>query len=715
MITWVDASAGTGKTYSLVKKIQSLLSNNVQGHEILCVSFSNAAANEMKDRLKGFSSDVNCQTVHSFCNMFFPDIKIIDGIESETLIKKIIDNLLQQDMWFNLAFLLINEWANVINSIIEIIQKNYEITFNFPEQKDFTWTPIVIPEFVTEDLKNGANLEEKLLRIKFDNLENIFDNIFTKDGDLRKRLFSVKWKAKFPKSADWLNNYFETMNDVFDKYNSFNSNLRSESMTKFIYQVKLQYEQEKMKNSVMDFNDLLKKVDFEDLNVLNSIMKIKYIFVDEAQDLSDSQWNVILNLYREISSSNTCDLYVVGDKKQSIYGFQGSDHVLFEKTYQYLKQFAHDYNLIFEHINLNKSYRTSQDLLNFVDKVMSVTNYHTKHESDLCFNGKVEVKFLSDDSVFTDLISQLKSLLDGCYLFSENRLIEPKDILLLIKRRNKSSFRLLHELKKAGIKVQEHPFYIAQDEVVQDILNVAKYILFDDQLALAALLKGPFFCWSYKDLESLFAKSQIDNSEKYEITDFDAKYLVLRSHIEAWRAYFKDIVQFFSSLIFDSEYGKFMVNIAYNSISLFWELVNDFPGYSWFEFINYIQQSKKNTQNSSDGIKIKTIHSSKGLESPIVIVFDNNKYENKSEILMQDGKILFPDKMNSQYKNAMSIYKNRLDHEANRLMYVALTRSKEQLYIFTAQNKFAQILKDAYKKSEINCGSELTKKVNKLL
>ncbi len=702
MITWVSASAGTGKTYNLVRKIKDLILSGSSGYEILCISFSNTAANEMKNRLQDVSSTVNCHTIHSFCNTFFKNKRIIDSKESEDMIKQIINDFLKQDIWFDAISLLINEWPDIISKVIEIVNKNYKVSDTVLSKDTFKWNKIEIPNYIIEAIQQGDSLEKKLMAIKSDNITEIFEVLITKDGSLRKRLYSVKWAKKFPDEKLWINEFCENMYDVFHNYREFHSSLRSNLITKFAYQVKEKYKKEKSTNDLLDFNDLLNQVNFDNLS---NIMKIKHIFVDEAQDLSKAQWDIVIRLFKEIYFSVGCDLYIVGDEKQGIYSFQNSDDDLFFKTYKDLKLFSDDYNAEFEHIDLKKSYRTSYVILNFVDKIMSSTKYPTIHESAVSFSGRVEVNISPLDNI-SNLIDKVKFLLGGCYLFEIKKLIEERDILILIKRRNKSSFQLIQKLKEAGIKIQENPFNLIQDEFIQDLINVSKYVLFNDEIALASLLKGSFFCWQYYDLENFFTEG---------VQSYNEKHKNLLEFIELCRSYPKDIIGFYSNLIFHNNYGDYMIKTSYDSILYFWELINKFQGFSWFEFFNYIDGLRSNIKNNEDGIRIKTIHSSKGLESPIVMIFDNNKHEYQSDILIENGMILFPDKSNLEYKNIYNENKDKSQDKSTRLMYVALTRAREQLYIFTVSNDFAQILKNAYKNDYINLGAELTKNMKKLL
>lgn len=732
MITWVNASAGSGKTYNLVEEIKLLLAKSIEknifGEEILCISFSNAAADEMKNRLSNYPGKILFHTVHSFCNTLYVGLDLIDEIQSETYIKRIIEESLQEKIWFDLIYLLVDEWGSLIDKIVSIVQQ--DLVVKIVPYDAFVCDMIDLPDYVLEDLRNAKGLEIELLDINYADIDDIFSKIMTKDGNLRKKLYSKKWAEHNLRSKDWLDDFFAKMDAKFAEYNDYKAALRSNSIARFINYIEEKYKSFKIENALLDFHDLIKKVDFTDYSVLEKIMKIRYIFVDEAQDLSVDQWAVILNLYKEIKHSSQCDLYVVGDEKQSIYNFQNNSAALFSRIKSELKDYAKKYNILFQEKDLNTSYRSSQIILDFVDNVMSRTHYKTKHISKVYFGGRVEghlFKNIETSSITKKIFSLIQR-----NLFSTGKKITFDDILILVRKRNDTSFRLIYEIENSGIPIKEHLFSIYHNSRTQDLLNIAKFILFKDYVALACLLKNEFFNWNYEDLQCFFEDYDYANILFYIAAkhknradtqtiglcndDFKSKVEKLCKLTQEWINYPKSVNAFFGKLIFQSEYGQYLLRNYTEDVRAFWEFVNEYEENSWLGFFNYAQNSKKTVQKNS-GIRIKTIHSSKGLESPIVIIVDDTKYNN-TDMLYYNSEVVFPSKICDKYKKLLEL--NAIDAEMNdeRLIYVALTRAKEQLYIFTVENKLCNLIMDdkqANKDQSITFGLELTKNLKKLL
>ena len=156
MITWVEASAGSGKTYYLVNSIHDLLESGVAGYKILCISFSNTAADEMRARLH--SDSLKCSTLHGFCNTFSKDSTIMNRREAEDKITDIINDTLHIDHWFELMFLLLEEWPSLNKSLIDIVYQQRKLDV---VDISFENTMEILPDSVISDLKPGRIIRKK--------------------------------------------------------------------------------------------------------------------------------------------------------------------------------------------------------------------------------------------------------------------------------------------------------------------------------------------------------------------------------------------------------------------------------------------------------------------------------------------------------------------------------------------------------------------------
>ncbi|USO00557.1 MAG: UvrD-helicase domain-containing protein [Alphaproteobacteria bacterium] len=684
MITWIEASAGSGKTHSIIERVKDVLKLGAYGNSILCISFSNSAADELKSRLSHVDSDINFFTVHSLCNYFLGKTVIERNI-AEDKISSLVNEMVESDDWFELYCLLVEDQNNLLDYIIKIVYEQKTIAI---KNNDFKLEELLVSDQVINDLKNGGVLENKIANLQFENVNEVFEFFFTQDGSLKKKLYSVKWAKQFPSSVETLNNYLSELEKMYTLYIDYHNNLRSNALAKLIIHVQTLYEEYKLRNNLFDFTDLLKQFDINDF--INKIMHIKHIFVDEAQDLSSEQWKVILDIFFEINSSTNCDLCIVGDQKQQIY-FQ--DVGILESIKLRLKKYAKSKKVNFNEIILNNSYRTASSVLGFIDNVMSHTNYVTKHVAQNDLLGLVKVEIYKQKINVQDVIDSIKSVITG-------RGVEYKDIVILIKKRNVFTLEFFHELQLANIPIAEHPFFIREDTIVKELIFISKCSLFADDYALYCLAKSPFWNCSESELSEWFVNKRMSqNIDKF------------LNFIEQLKCYSTNIVSFYGELIFHTDYGKYLLNHGYSSVLEFWKLVVDFRQFSWFDFFEYIANAKVNVTYNNEGIKIKTIHSSKGMEFPVVFVIDDEKYVYTNEILYFNETILFPDKSNRNFIHALNKHKQERKLLNQRLMYVAMTRTKELLSIFAIENSFWSLIDLGFYK---NFKLELTKNLKKL-
>ena len=283
----VLAGPGTGKTFTIINRIKNMIKNkNVNAEEILCLTFTDAAANEMRSRLNAeleeVSSGVNIYTYHGFCCEVIEEFRdefelpsnfrIVTDSISRTFIKECIDEINPKAFRTekNDPYFFIDTLKNSINEI-----KKYRLTkesyfYNIEHNRD--WIP---------ELENKkAELAEKIKQGK------------TRTATLEGEIVSLEKKIEKVKEL-W---------QFYEKY------------------------QEKMtQNHYLDFNDMisyvLDKFENDPLFLSTISNKYKYILVDEYQDTNMSQNSIVFHLSKTLETQN---IFVVGDDDQIIYSFQGA-------------------------------------------------------------------------------------------------------------------------------------------------------------------------------------------------------------------------------------------------------------------------------------------------------------------------------------------------------------------------------------------------------
>ncbi|MCI4645444.1 MAG: double-strand break repair helicase AddA [Hyphomonadaceae bacterium] len=272
---------------------------------------------------------------------------------------------------------------------------------------------------------------------------------------------------------------------------------------------------------------------------------ISHVLLDEAQDTSPDQWDLIRTLTAEffagMGSEHAQDprtLFVVGDEKQSIYSFQGAEPREFLAGRQAFSERTLGTG---QTPDMNMSFRSSPEVLHFVDTVFESDRFDgapfsemPPEEADLMVHtarranqpGCVEVwpmeapiepdtddpweppvNAMSEDAPKARLAAEVAQAVAGLIarkeaVWTENddrswsrRPAGPGDVLILVRKRKGGLFdALIQNLKKCGLPVAGADRLTLADHIgVQDLLNLIRFALFpEDDLTLAEILRGPF-------------------------------------------------------------------------------------------------------------------------------------------------------------------------------------------------------------------------------
>ncbi|QEK38966.1 UvrD-helicase domain-containing protein [Candidatus Nesciobacter abundans] len=745
MITWINASAGSGKTYYIIQKIKEIKQSNTnKSKSILCLSYSNAAASEMSERVDSESrKNTSFHTVHSFCNLALKDksISVINEKESEALINKAVDISLKSNKFLEVVSSFYDESNSLFQSVYEAIKKNIEFKKEFLTKEFPEWNGIKIDKKIIDSLSDGGKLEINLMNSLLYEKCHMggapIKSLLTDSGQIRKRLYSSAWKIRNPFSAYFIDEYCIKVFEYVQKKKTFDAYQKSVAITSWVNCIKDNYENLKKESSVLDFNDLINNgIKFISESIYSDnidVLGLDYIFVDEAQDLSEKQWEFIYALFVKVFNSNpNVKLYVVGDSKQSIYGFQGSSVYVYEGMYKKMQYFAEENKIKFATEVLNKSYRTSPVLLDYIDSTISSTSCKSKHSPVHEFSGRVEIhEYESEKATYGWNIKKaneseylnkcLRKVIDlqGCNLFSENRGISFNDIMVLTRRRNSELFKFVEMCKSNNIPVKKSLFKFGSEEIVQELVSILKFAIYNDDFSLASILKGPFFKWAERDLLEVCSRRK--GSIFDSLNKKNDKHSKVIKTCSRWKKLSFNPVDFYGNLLFSDEYGKFLLQSSFYEIVIeFWNKVVEFTKNnigSPMMFIEWINGLSESFCSKGEGISISTIHGSKGLESKIVILLLNDSDIKKQKIIFQDGMMVWPvDNPLYMTSKNQRMFDENLENE--RLLYVALTRPVEQLYIFVKKGSsafYSDIIMSSSREFKndngvLYSGSELTKR-----
>ncbi len=310
-------------------------------------------------------------------------------------------------------------------------------------------------------------------------------------------------------------------------------------------------------------------------------------------------------------------------------------------------------------------------------------------------------------------------------LSSHNRPVRPSDYMILLRKRTSFVEQMVRALKAQKVPVSGADRMMLKDQLaVQDLMSMARFCLLpDDDLTLAEVLKSPFISidedelfslsfgrkgslwqeicnFDYDRLSNIADNITIINQEKREIIRDYLARMIGRAHVMGAYEFFSFILT--QSCPADDISGlrsicKRLGEDAFDPIE---ELMNTALDFSHDNidhlqlFIDYQEhkdtQIKREQENISDQVRIMTIHGAKGLQAPIVILPDT--IEDRAG---KFNRILWPDKTNApvplfsargdddpeQYKDYLNKLKDQEREESYRLLYVAMTRATDRLYI----------------------------------
>ncbi len=515
-----------------------------------------------------------------------------------------------------------------------------------------------------------------------------------------------------------------------------------------------EYERRKQLRGWLDFDDLILRARqvLNDPAVAEWVLYrldggIDHILVDEAQDTSPDQWDVVEKLAQEFTSGEGArsgverTIFVVGDKKQSIYSFQGADPQAFDRMQAEFGRKLQESGSKLWDSTLEFSFRSSSAILTLVDILFKnktdagfhKDSLHRAFKTDL--PGRVDlwpvVEKVEDeeDGDWTDPVDRpgarhhtvilaeqvahsIKGMIESGETIPEDgedpgsfvrRRIEPGDFLILVQRRSDLFAEIIRACKAQGLPIAgADRLKVGAELAVRDLAALLSFLATpEDSLSLATVLKSPLFGWSEQQLFDLAHR----RSEEFlwaalrrradEFPETCAVLNDLRAQIDFLRPF--DLIEriltrhdgrrkLLGRLGAEAEDG---IN-ALLSQALAYERT-DIP--SLTGFLVWMQtddlEIKRQMSGVGNMIRVMTVHGSKGLEAPIVILPDTGKRQppRDAEIMVSDDLPLWKvpsDASPVLISQARNTAREREENERLRLLYVALTRAEKWLIVAAA-------------------------------
>lgn len=673
----VLAGPGTGKTFTIIQRIKHMLELGIIPSSILCLTYSEAAANEMKARLVKeigtIASSVTVNTYHAFCNEIikqYPnEFELLDGVGlvDEITKQSIMKEVLQE---FKPQFYQ-TKWGDSLYFIPELLKAVDEIKSNQVTKDEYFNT-----------LKTHPAWQGKM-------------------DDLQVEYHEREQKGKLVKTF----------------LNSFETHKKKMGKAQEAWSIYEMYDLKLKQKNFIDFNDMINMVlEVFDSN-LEFLQKVstqfKYFLVDEYQDTNYSQNKIVFKL---AEGSNSENIFVVGDDDQIIYEFQGAKTDTLEKFLNLYPQT--------EVICLLENNRSTQNILDFSYSIISQDKSRLEfnpnfEEKNICkkleaknkkiipLNEKIQIHGFADNKQENNfIIDSIEKIInsDKLPLNKDNEKDLSKIAILTRENGELTNFASLLEAKNIQYQIKEAKsiFDIKSSLVVYFYLKaLINHQFFGDKL-FGLLLSEPFTFanedYSYlltqnrlnhKDLitnikEAIEKEYKWKNSEKvkYFIQTFDT-LLGLKSTMNI-----KDlIVEVINRTGILDFYLQNEVNKSDNIYAIK-KIVDEAQAYMYLnkgcwlgDFLEHLDtafesnipiviEKEDYTQNA---VQLVTLHGSKGREFEFVFMPNliSKKWEGKR---VNNGMSLPIDKNDKKVDEEQARYSEQL-----RLLFVGVTRAKYSL------------------------------------
>ena len=797
----VSASAGTGKTATIIQYISKLIQNGYEIGRMLVVTFTNNAANEIKDRILQelmqqeptpklikqiddvLTADIS--TVHSYLQKIIK--RNIDKLQisenfalaSETKSAEIREQAFKNaylkaclEPKFETLILSMRKEEDLLKDIVNSLEKHFSVQADRKERKNYYKNS---QDEIFEKCEKYLN---KTLVSKFRTYENICQEVISQTSPEDKNYnYLLNYKQQLS-NVDLKNTFKQNIERIFEmdfkKVSSLSTlddmflNLK-ESVTKLVKECKTwdinceeywiknplicdiydfydiyieELKQIKKNENLLDFDDLEKyalKL-LEDKEVLEEIQKdFDYVFMDEYQDTNPVQERII-----KLISKNT-KFMTVGDPKQGIYGFRNA-------TSQIMKDDILDMEKTGGGIYyLHDNFRSDPKILKFVNNtfvnIMFESNTGVDYKKTSMFTGgkeyedselpavridvldeKEEEREVSKEKIYDIFNDELKFeqkhkfeaeviatrineiLLSKIYdpnlkIFRD---VEYKDITILVRKRSELVERILEVFAKNKIPVISTINSDLFDcEEVEILLNLLKVVIDPcDDISLASVMASKLGGYNLEQLTKIRKEHQ-DKKYFYEavMEDEDGKKIFEKLENFKILSLSKGVKFAFDELFAKTDYYSYLLSkkdgISQKAqVEKFLEIILG-SGYCFDipSLVNYLQIKDARSSNlsaSANAVSISTIHASKGLEYPIVILagmgediqkrpaYNNAKFNINNDFGL--GLLYLDFEKDMKCKNIVlsAIRKEKERREfvdEIMLLYVAMTRAKNHLYI----------------------------------
>lgn len=653
----VIAGPGTGKTQILSRRVANILTNyHTNPEEIVCLTYTEAGASEMLDRLEGLIGEegrnVRVSTIHSFCSelilensdLFGEEPKVITTAAKYEILKEIIDEHVTEE---------------------SPLYKNSGNRYSSKEQ---------LLELFTRMKRENLNKDD--FEKEIDEYFKMIDLSIPGDELYSKFKYAINFKSKDKKVGDYKDKPLKEL---------------QENMEKLLAGVEIvdKYSDDISNHNYFDFDDMIlwtiEKLEEDDAFQRSVSEGIKYLFVDEFQDTSVIQ-NKLVDLL--VKGKKNPNIFVVGDDDQSIYRFQGvsADNIqIFDKKYKPTK------------IVLEENYRSSQAI---IDASRQLISHNPREEKVLVAAGDnknydYQLPILKSYSNAKDemygVLSEIEELIQSG--------VSPQEIGVIYGR-NSYGEEFAKILRDNGIFVQmKENQDLFKEPIFKKIVAILKYLC-QSSRDIRALRNIVYFDFFEVELSEIAKIRNLKKDEKItipSIAEIDKKLETIRKKVSRSENYLSPMYVL-SDILITLGIDEYIMKSKekYHLVSVLNELYKLMstecllhPKLTVKGFLNQLsslQEMKISlpieeiSGSPSNCVQLMTAHGSKGLEFEHVFMMKCNDGKNNGKWPggeNNSGRFSYPPSLNGKVENESQLK----EEENRRLFYVAMTRAKKVLHI----------------------------------
>lgn len=653
----VIAGPGTGKTQILSRRVANILTNyHTNPEEIVCLTYTEAGASEMLDRLEGLIGEegrnVRVSTIHSFCSelilensdLFGEEPKVITTAAKYEILKEIIDEHVTEE---------------------SPLYKNSGNRYSSKEQ---------LLELFTRMKRENLNKDD--FEKEIDEYFKMIDLSIPGDELYSKFKYAINSKSKDKKVGDYKDKPLKEL---------------QENMEKLLAGVEIveKYSDDISNHNYFDFDDMIlwtiEKLEEDDAFQRSVSEGIKYLFVDEFQDTSVIQ-NKLVDLL--VKGKKNPNIFVVGDDDQSIYRFQGvsADNIqIFDKKYKPTK------------IVLEENYRSSQAI---IDASRQLISHNPREEKVLVAAGDnknydYQLPILKSYSNAKDemygVLSEIEELIQSG--------VSPQEIGVIYGR-NSYGEEFAKILRDNGIFVQmKENQDLFKEPIFKKIVAILKYLC-QPSRDIRALRNIVYFDFFEVELSEIAKIRNLKKDEKItipSIAEIDKKLETIRKKVSRSENYLSpmyvlsDILKTLGidEYIMKSKEKYHLVSVLNELYKLMSTECLLHPKLTVKGFLNQLsslQEMKVSlpieeiSGSPSNCVQLMTAHGSKGLEFEHVFMMKCNDGKNNGKWPggeNNSGRFSYPPSLNGKVENESQLK----EEENRRLFYVAMTRAKKVLHL----------------------------------